>query len=36
MVLDSARYKRLQMKIVGLVRTVEYRSKAVELLAVDI
>jgi hypothetical protein len=36
MVLDSARHERLQMKIVGLVRTVEYRSKVVELMAVDI
>ena len=36
MVLDSARHERLQMKIVGLVRTVEYRRKAVELMAVDI
>ncbi len=36
MVLDSAGHKRLQMKIVGLVRTVKYRRKAVELMAVDV
>jgi hypothetical protein len=36
MVLDNARHKRLQMKIVGLVRTVKYRRKTVELMAVDV